>query len=98
MGNIGLAQRYIDRKSEAYDVLEEAERASLEARGLTQQLLTFAKGGTPVKELASIRDVVVDSATFALRGSTVKCCFDMPDDIWAGRLTWGRSARSSATW
>jgi len=90
IGNIGLAQRYMDQKSEAYEVLEEAERASVEAKGLTQQLLTFAKGGTPVREPASIGSVIVDSATFALRGSKVKCQFDIADDLWFGEIDVGQ--------
>ncbi|MBN1531827.1 MAG: response regulator, partial [Spirochaetes bacterium] len=57
------------------------ERASMRARGLTQQLLTFAKGGAPVKQIASIEEVIRDSALFVLRGSSIKVFFNFPGDL-----------------
>ncbi len=82
MGNIGLAKRYVEPKSQAEDRLLDAEKASLQARDLTQQLLTFARGGAPIKTIVSITKLIPDSATFALRGSNTKCQFSLPDDIW----------------
>ena len=52
------------------------------ARDLTQQLLTFSKGGAPVKKAASMEQIVLDSASFVLRGSNVKCEFVVPDPVW----------------
>ena len=69
--------------SRASAILSEAERASLRAKDLTQQLLTFAKGGAPIKKLASITELAKETAIFALSGSNVKCQFDLPDDLWA---------------
>ena len=54
------------------------EKASLRARDLTQQLLTFAKGGAPVRQTASVGQIIRESAEFALRGSNVRCEFDWP--------------------
>jgi len=82
MGNISLARRYIEPKSKAEERLLEAEKASLRARDLTQQLLTFAKGGAPVKKTASIAELLEEATTFALMGSNVKCVFCFPDDLW----------------
>jgi len=85
LGNIELAKRYSEagEMSRASATLSEAERASLRAKDLTQQLLTFAKGGAPIKKLASITELAKETATFALSGSKVKCQFDLPDDLWA---------------
>jgi PAS domain S-box-containing protein len=52
------------------------------ARGLTQQLLTFAKGGTPVKKIDKLFPFVQETALFALSGSTVSCRFDVAQDLW----------------
>ncbi|HEY9071898.1 MAG TPA: PAS domain S-box protein [Candidatus Ozemobacteraceae bacterium] len=52
------------------------------ARGLTQQLLTFAKGGTPLRSLAPLPPLIRESALFALSGSNVSCRFQLPDDLW----------------
>ena len=81
MGNISMAKMDIDPESTAYNALERAEAASVRAKRLTLQLLTFAKGGAPAKELTSIRELVEDTASFALSGSNIKCDFQIPDDI-----------------
>jgi two-component system, cell cycle sensor histidine kinase and response regulator CckA len=52
------------------------------ARSLTRQLLTFAKGGFPVRKLDSLFPLVRETAQFALSGSNVSCGFDVPDDLW----------------
>ncbi|MFC1965885.1 ATP-binding protein [Chloroflexota bacterium] len=82
MGNIGLAKRHIESGSKAEERLIEAEKASYRARDLTQQLLTFARGGAPIKKIASIKELVEDSTLFALRGSNVRPQFSLPDDLW----------------
>jgi PAS domain S-box-containing protein len=83
MGNISLAKRYNEygETNETAEILLEAERASLRAKGLTQQLLTFAKGGAPVKKLASIKNVIEDAAIFAMRGSNCKLDFSFSEDL-----------------
>ena len=63
--------------------LQEAEKASLWAKDLTQQLLTFSRGGAPVRKTASIGALISDSTEFALRGSRNRAEFHIPDDLWA---------------
>lgn len=82
IGNISLAKMYAKPGLEMYDILTEVEKASLRAKNLTTQLLTFSKGGTPVKKLASVTKLIRDSANFALSGSNVRCEISMPDDLW----------------
>jgi PAS domain S-box-containing protein len=77
MGNISLARTYCDETSEINQRLADAEKASSRAQDLTRQLLTFAKGGAPVKRAASIVELIQETAEFALRGSNVKCEFNM---------------------
>jgi PAS domain S-box-containing protein len=90
MGNIGLARRYVEPKSKTEERLLEAEKASLRARDLTQQLLTFARGGAPIKKLVSIAELIQDSTTFALRGSNVRCEFSLADDLWSVEVDEGQ--------
>ncbi len=61
----------------------EAARASEQASGLTRQLLTFARGGAPVRTAASIADLIRESAEFVLRGSNVRVRFHLPANLWA---------------
>lgn len=64
------------------DLLRDSEKACKRALSLTQQLLTFAKGGDPVRKAISVAPVIKDSSRFALRGSNVRCEYDIPDDLW----------------
>ncbi|MBZ0268890.1 PAS domain S-box protein [bacterium] len=83
LGNLSLARLSSDLSPEVAELLREAEEASLRARGLTQQLLTFSKGGAPILEILSPVGITRDVATFTLRGSNVKCEFDFADDCRA---------------
>lgn len=82
LGNLNLAALLVDPEEKIASLLSEAEKATLRARDLTQQLLTFSKGGEPVKETASIPEVIKDSAEFILRGGTIVCQYDIADDLW----------------
>ncbi len=81
LGNISLAQLYVKPEDQVYQMLREAEKASLKARDLTRQLLTFSRGGAPVKKTASIIELIKDSADFALKGSNVRCGFSVASDL-----------------
>ncbi|MEQ8223251.1 MAG: PAS domain S-box protein, partial [Candidatus Eremiobacterota bacterium] len=82
MGNISLGKMYVEPDEELYEILSEAEKASLRAKNLTRQLLTFSKGGSPIKMSASISELVIDTTNFALSGSKVKPEFFIADDLW----------------
>lgn len=82
IGNIDLSLLDSNLTVKTRTLLTEALAASERARGLTHQLLTFAKGGEPVKETASLADVVKDSADFVLRGSKISCNYNFPEDLW----------------
>jgi len=77
LGNIGLAMLDIDPDHQAFKQLIGAEKASLRAQDLTRQLLTFSKGGAPIKKLTDIGELVRESASFALRGSRVNYEFSI---------------------
>lgn len=82
LGNISLAKSELDPKSKSYIRLENAEGASVRATGLTQQLLTFSKGGEPLKTISSVSRLIKDSVNFALSGSKSRCDDSIPDDLW----------------
>ncbi len=81
LGNISIAKAYIKPENGLFERLTEAEKASLRAKGLTRQLLTFAKGGVVVKKTASVAELIKDSVCFALRGSNVKCKVSIAEDL-----------------
>jgi PAS domain S-box-containing protein len=82
IGNVSLAKLYAEPGRKVYEKLEEIERAALRTKELTQQLLTFAKGGAPIKQAASLPEIIEDTARFCLMGSNVQCRFDIPDGVW----------------
>lgn len=82
LGNIDLSLRDANLSERTQRLLTQALNASYRARDLTQQLLTFAKGGQPIKETASLAEVVKDSADFILRGDQVACRYHCCDDLW----------------
>jgi CheY-like chemotaxis protein len=62
----------------------------MRARDLTQQLLTFSKGGAPIKKTASIDELLKDTTVFTLSGSNVKCKFSIPEDLWSVEIDEGQ--------
>ena len=81
IGNLSLAKTETTPGDRINNRLDEMETASLQAKNLTQQLLTFARGGEPVKKRTKLNEVIINSATFSLRGSNVRCEFDISDDL-----------------
>ncbi|HFQ80540.1 MAG TPA: PAS domain S-box protein [Desulfobacterales bacterium] len=82
LGNINLALFDDELTVETKHLLAAAEKATIRAKDLTQQLLTFAKGGEPVRETSSLENVIRDSADFVLHGDKVICRYDTPVDLW----------------
>jgi two-component system, cell cycle sensor histidine kinase and response regulator CckA len=81
VGNITLALMETDARSRATDLLEEAEKGALRARELTQQLLTFARGGDPVRTPVALSLLVQEAAEFALSGSKVGTEYDFTTNL-----------------
>jgi len=90
LGNVSLAKNQVTPEDEIFDLLNEAEMASTRAQTLTRQLLTFAKGGVPVKETASIKDNLIESSLFVLRGSRSSCEFSIAEDLWPAEVDIGQ--------
>lgn len=82
VGNLALGKMALQPENEVYDLLVEAEKASFQAKGLTQQLLTFARGGAPLRKHTIIRDLLRDSASITLSGSNVSGEIDIDEDLW----------------
>lgn len=82
LGNVSLAKLFNASNPMAADALNQAEQASVRARDLTQQLLTFSKGGAPIKKPGSIAELLREASTFALSGSNARPVLDIADDLW----------------
>ncbi|HEB30852.1 MAG TPA: response regulator [Spirochaetes bacterium] len=87
LGNIELAGILMERENKIQvatiiERLKEAAKAALRAKDLTLQLLTFSRGGAPVKRLASIVEILKETTSFVLSGSNVRCEFNIPEDLF----------------
>ena len=83
MGNISYARMDHDASQHAYEPLIRAEKAAKRAAGLAKQLLSFSKGGEPVKKFISVRQAVEDAVSLVLSGSSVEAVIDLPADLHA---------------
>ncbi|MEM7351696.1 MAG: ATP-binding protein, partial [Acidobacteriota bacterium] len=90
LGNLSLLGTSSTPESQRARHLEDAETAVLRARDLTQQLLTFSRGGAPVRKAASIVEVIHDSASFVMSGSKVRCDIDLVPDLWVVEIDAGQ--------
>ena len=81
MANLGLAAMDERVQAAAGDIIADAERGARRAAELTQQLLTFAKGGDPVRRAVALPDVVREAAEFARHGSPVRCDIEVEPNL-----------------
>lgn len=82
LGNISLARNLSNSPEELAERLEQAEQAALRARDLTQQLLTFAQGGAPVKNVITLDSLLEETVALTLHDSAVTCQFTLAPDLW----------------
>jgi PAS domain S-box-containing protein len=90
-GNIGLAQ--IEAPSDSGSLLgflSKAGQAAQHAAHLSSQLLTFSKGGAPLKKVVSMGELLEHSAEFALYGSNLRADFDIAVDLWKAEVDAGQ--------
>jgi len=94
VGNISLAKLYLHPEDKIYAFMDQAEKASMRAKGLTQQLLTFSSGGAPIKNTTSLSALIREVSDFnirgSVRGSAVKCELSLPDDLWSAEIDEGQ--------
>ena len=80
--NLELAGMASAAGGELVGRIEDAKRATLLARGLTQQLITFAPGGALIVNATSLSGLIQESVGLALSGSRVRSQFALADELW----------------
>ncbi|UYP47340.1 Sensor histidine kinase RcsC [Candidatus Lokiarchaeum ossiferum] len=91
LGNIDLLQiENTNFTPDQKEIFHDLESATLHARDLAKQLLTFSKGGAPILKLESIEQLIRDSANFVLRGSNCKCVFDFQSNLPTTEFDFGQ--------
>lgn len=82
LGNISLAKSQIHDPGRLSIRLENAEKAAIRAKDLTLQLVTFARGGEPIKKIIHIEQLLRDAVNFSLLGSSVQCEFVLDESLF----------------
>jgi len=88
LGNLSLARECLSDPDsfasgmDPLEILADAELASQKARELTQQLLTFSRGGAPVKKVLAPDTLIREAVSFSLTGSSSKCKTHLAPDLW----------------
>lgn len=90
MGNISLAQMLVPDDGKPYKLLTQAEKTSLRAGILTRQLLTFARGGAPIRQVTDLGGLVREWVLTSLAGSRASCSFTIPDGLWPCQVDVGQ--------
>ncbi|MCR9246541.1 MAG: tetratricopeptide repeat protein [bacterium] len=88
IGHVGLARD--GSEAEREEMLEFAERAAIQARRLTSQLLAFSKGGEPVRRSENVGTVLREAIEFATAGSPLQVTLAVADDLWPALLDSGQ--------
>jgi two-component system, cell cycle sensor histidine kinase and response regulator CckA len=83
-GHLDLAREYLNSHQlrEAQESLDDAFSVFGRARALTQQLLTFAKGGAPLRRTQPMDELVRKAVTFSTSGSNCEVSFSAPPEAW----------------
>ena len=82
LGNLEISRLNAQNAEEVTPYLEAAQKAALAARDLANQLITFSKGGEPIKKLITLSDLLGEQVIFSLRGSPVEFNLTIPSDLW----------------
>jgi PAS domain S-box-containing protein len=86
LGNTELAKTYCRPDDPIYNVLEQTGMACERAKHLAFQLLTFGKGGAPVRRPIEVTELITESVSLGLVGSSVKPEYDLQQGLWFAEL------------
>ena len=92
--NLSMARMYGNLETDTDKMLVDAETATSRAKGLTQQLLSFAKGYSPVKKTLSAAKLLYETVRFSLTGSNVRCQYSLPEDLWPVEVDEGQISQA----
>jgi PAS domain S-box-containing protein len=85
-GNIALAKMYLQPADSVCQILEQAAVACKRATSLAAQLLTFGRGGAPVRKPTPIAGVVKDAVDLARAGAHVTIDLSIDGDLWSAEI------------
>jgi PAS domain S-box-containing protein len=94
MGNLSMLRTHLGPDHPALKALTDAEGATCRAESLAYQLLTFARGGEPIKSEADLAELVEEALSLSLRGSSVKGFVDIPGSLYGVKADAGQLSQA----
>ena len=88
--NVQLVMVKLKSNADIKPYLTNTIETTRKASNLTKQLLTFSKGGAPVRKDTSLVELIKDTAEFVLRGASIKLEFTMTNDLWVTNIDEGQ--------
>ena len=82
LGHIELARLNITGESPSIANLIAAEKACQKAAELSNKLITFSKGGSPINKIISLAPILKETSELVVAGSAVTCRISIPDNLW----------------
>jgi signal transduction histidine kinase/CheY-like chemotaxis protein len=89
-GNIELAKMRLGENTPVQEILDQTAGACQRAAFLSSQLLTFAKGGAPVRRVVSVSKLILDAVRLARAGAPISIGVEIPDDLWCAEIDAGQ--------
>lgn len=86
MGNVALAKAQVQAADPVFELLEQSAQACQRAASLASQLLTFGRGGAPVRRPASLARVVNEAVELVRTEAPASIKLDVAEDLWPATI------------
>ena len=90
LGDLALVKLSSGLEKEAEERITAAEKAILSAKGMTQQLLTFSRGGAPIKKTIEANRFIGKPPSFPREAPSCRAMFLSPLRLSGSTLTMDR--------
>jgi len=90
MGNISLAISLVEQKGQVYEILSKAEDITFEAKNLTTQLMSIARGGAQNKKIMRLQELIRNVVNFSLRGTNCRPELSIAENLWPAEIDSGQ--------
>ncbi|MBN1479760.1 PAS domain S-box protein [candidate division KSB1 bacterium] len=90
LGNAQLARMMSAQNKDISRFLQNIEQGASQASTLTQQLLTFSKGGAPIREVYPIDTLIKNAVQLALSGLDEHAVYDISTDLYSAKIDRGQ--------
>jgi len=90
LGNISLVKQYLDPEDMIFKRLSTAEKSCFEAREITSRLITFSKGGEPVKKVTRVQQLLKEAHCPLIKDTNITFEYNLPDNLYPVEIDEGQ--------